>query len=337
MRTNEFRLPLRIILTGFLLIGFVPLTAAAFQIDVTLTPMTNRKNNPTNGGEAARLLLAVQPDYAANASCVNYEDVFGHGFGESVKSAKKGDWYRHQSATFIDYFAPDAPPVRYSLKTKKYDAFTGDAENHLWFTNVESPALLALDKTLKFEIVGSETIDFEIVGKTEKRELIKIKVTGETEVGGDWDKTIAFLYVAPDLKNLVVKTELIFPKGGRICTLSDVSFDVPDGIFAEFIRYRRRPYGKHLTLPKPSDVAQLEFNDSSNRDSLYFTGRSLLEALPRFVPDGGYQAKWILYQTGTITLKDGTVLHWSANGVNSLMLKHNYQERYYVLPPEVKK
>lgn len=209
---------------------------AAAQI---LPPM-NKPQNRESGDESARVLIAVQPDYTADVSCVNYENMTGHGFGESVKSAKKADWYRHESETFIDYFTPDEAAIRYTLKNKKYEAFTGDAENHLWFTSVESSALLALDESLKFEIVARETVDFEIAGKIKKRELIKIKVTGETEIGGDWDKAVAYLYVAPDLKNLVVKTELIFPKGGRICTLKDVSFDVPDGIFDEFIHYRRR-------------------------------------------------------------------------------------------------
>ena len=335
MRTNEFYLPSRIILMVFLLIGFVPLTAAAFQIDKILTPTMNQNNNLTNDDEAARRLIAAQPDYTANVACSNYENEFGHGFEESVKSWKKGDWYRHESEKFIDYFTPDAPPVRYSLKTKRYDAFLGDAENHLWFTQIESPALLAKDKTLRFEIIKTEKNDLKIGAKSEKPELIKIKVTGETNVGGDWDKATAFLYVAPDSKNLVVKTELIFPKGGRICTLQNISFVVPDGVFTEFTDYRRRSQiEKHLALPKAADVAKVEFNNSSNDLSFYFTEKSLLESLPRFVPGEGYKTKWILYQTGTMTLTDGTILHWSANDKNSLMLKYGIQERYYVLPSD---
>lgn len=231
----------------FLLLFFTSCNADAFQIDKTLTPMTDQQNRKT-GDDAARRLLAAQPDFTANLSCLNYEDIFGHGFGESIKTAKKGDWYRHESETFIDYFVPGQPPVRYSLKTRRYEPFLGDAENHLWFMSVESPALLARDETLNFEIVEKETIDFEINGKTEKRELIKIKVTGETAVGGDYDKAVAFLYVAPHLQNLVVKTELVFPKGGRNCTLRNISFVVPGGLFTKFDRYRRRQSDK--ILPK---------------------------------------------------------------------------------------
>jgi hypothetical protein len=216
------------------------LTAMFFcNADAQIFPSANKQQNKQSGDGAARGLIAVQPDFTADASCVNYENIAGHGFGESVKSAKKGDWYRHESKTFIDYFTPGEPAVRYTFKNKKYNAFTGDAENHLWFMSVESPALLALDKSLKFEIVGRETVEFQIAGKTEKHEQIKIKVTGETTVGGDWDKAVAFLYVAPDLKNLVVKTELMFPKGGRNCTLRNISFNVPKGLFTAFAAYRR--------------------------------------------------------------------------------------------------
>jgi hypothetical protein len=192
-----------------------------------------------NDDETARRLIAAQPDFTADSSCVNYENIGGHGFGESVKSAKKGDWYRHESSAFTDYFVPGESAVRYTFKNKKYEPFAGDTENHLWFMSIESPALLALDMSLKFEIVGREMVDFEIAGQTKKREQIKVKVSGETSVGGDFDKAVGFLYVVPDLKNLVVKTELELAKGGRNCTLSNISFDVPDGLFTDFIKYRQ--------------------------------------------------------------------------------------------------
>lgn len=211
--------------------------------------MSNQPNKRIDDLEPRRL-LAAQPDYRANASCLRYEKRFGHGYTESLKSAKKGDFYRSESKTYIDYFSSDAPPVRYSFKTKKFEVFSGDAENHLWFTKIESSALLAADETLKFEIVGRESVDFETNGKTKKHELIKIKVTGETTIGGDgdWDKAEAFLYVAPDLKNLVVKTELFFPKAGRNCTLREISFDVPEEIFKQFDQYRRRQAAKDSSI-----------------------------------------------------------------------------------------
>jgi hypothetical protein len=67
----------------------------------------------------------------------------------------------------------------------------------------------------------------------------------------------------------------------------------------------------------------------------FFTEKTLLETLPRFVPGGNYQTK-MTYQSGTITLKDGTVLTWSADSANSLRLRHNYLEQYYLLPPEAR-
>ena len=212
--------------------------ADAFQIDNAM-PSINKQQNEKTDDRAARQLIAVQPDFTANASCLNYENIGGHGFSEILKSAKKGAWYRHESKTFIDYFIPYEPPIHYTFKNKEYVVYTGDTENHLWFMSVGSPALLALDKSLKFEIVTNQKIDFESDGKTVKPALMKIKVTGETTIGGDFDKTVVFLYVAPNLNNLVVKTELIFPKGGRNCSLRNISFTVPDGLFTNFIKFRQ--------------------------------------------------------------------------------------------------
>ncbi|HEY0049833.1 MAG TPA: hypothetical protein VGB68_11130 [Pyrinomonadaceae bacterium] len=223
------------------------LAASAFQIEKRSPRMTNQQNKIFDEAEPRRL-LAAQPDYTASVSCLRYEKTFGHGYGESLKAAKKSGFYRLEAKTYIDYLSPDAPPVRYSFKTKKFEVFSGDAENHLWFTKIESPALLVQDETLKFEIVGRESVDFQTNGKTKKRELIKIKVTGETAVGGDWDKAEAFLYVAPDLKNLVVKTELFFPKAGRSCALADVSFIVPQELFKPFNEYRRRQAAKNSSF-----------------------------------------------------------------------------------------
>jgi len=215
------------------------LTATVFyQVGAQTLESINKQQGKERGDETARRLIAVQPDFTAESTCLNYENTMGLGFGALVKTAKKDGWYRHESETFIDYFIPGEAPVHYTFKNKQYIAYTGEVDNHLWFMSVESPALLALDKSLKFEIVGRTEVDLKITGKTKQRQQIKIKVTGKTEIGGDLDEAVAFLYVVPDLKNLVVKTELIFPKGGRNCTLRNISFIVPDGLFTAFRTYR---------------------------------------------------------------------------------------------------
>ncbi len=206
--------------------------------------MKINQTDEKNENVSSRQMIAVQPDFTAAMSCLKYEETFGHGYGEQFKSAKKGDFYRHEAKDYIDYFSPHAPPYRYSFKTKKFEPFTGDVDNHLWFESLESPALLAQDESLKIELIGKEMLDFKTGGKTEKRERIKIKVTGETEVGGDYDKAEGFLYVAPELKNLVVKTELIFPTAGQICTLKNISFGAPANLFKQFADYRRAEVGK---------------------------------------------------------------------------------------------
>lgn len=198
-----------------------------------------------------RTMIASQPDFTAQMSCVKYEKTFGHGYGESFKLVKKGDFYRHETNNYVDYFSPNLPPARYTLKTKKFELFAGDLENHIWFESLESSALLARDDNLKFEMVGSETGEFEVNGRTQKLELIKIKATGETEVGGDFDRAQAFLYLAPDLRGVVVKTELILPNAGRKCSLQNISFTASSNeLFREFTIYRNRQIDKSKSSEK---------------------------------------------------------------------------------------
>ena len=283
----------------------------------------NQKSDDT----AARDLIADQPDFTADSSCVKYENTGGQGFGESLKSAKKGDWYRHESPKFIDYFVPREPPLRYSFKNKKYEPFTGDTENHLWFFTIESPALLALDKSLKFEIVGRKTVAFGFAGRTEKREQIKIKVSGQTTIGGDLDKTVAFLYVMPSLRNLVVKTELIFPKGGKNCTLRNISFNVPDGLFTDFFEYRTK---KLLTLPKAEDIARIEISKTSAID--WYKPDQLLKLLPEFEASEGTYVSKQPFQYGTFVLKNGERIKWIAGGKDSILLSEGSREQLFKIP-----
>ena len=100
---------------------------------------------------------------------------------------------------------------------------------------------------------------------------------------------------------------------------------------------RRILYGDYshgeMTLPKIEDVKEIQVEPS---DANWFTPESLLEALPKFVPGGSYQPKMI-WQNGSLELKDGTILTWRASGKNMLMLYTRGGEKYFQLPKKADK
>lgn len=284
----------------------------------TVSPQVLQKHDPTEllghrvirnkiDSNLAQQLLAAQPDFKAEMSCLISERS-KEDSGELFKSAKKGNIYRHETKDYIDYFSPNEPPFRFTFNTNKFEPFTGDIDNHLWFELIESPALIAKDESLNFSLIGKEIIDFEINGKTEKREWIKIKVTGKTEVGGDLDKAEVFLYIAPELKYLVVKTELNFPSFSRTCKSKNVSFDVQEDLFDQFLEYRRQ-IRKTIILPKAEDVSEVSIEQSAVK---FFTAESLVKILPQLIPTNEPYRPGRVFQNGYIKLKNGTIINWRA-------------------------
>ena len=75
---------------------------------------------------------------------------------------------------------------------------------------------------------------------------------------------------------------------------------------------------KRLTLPKAADIAEVSFLSGKK----WLTRISLLKILPGLVPsnNGFYLGKVI--QRGTLTLKDGTILHWTTAGKDHLVLRY---------------
>ncbi len=82
---------------------------------------------------------------------------------------------------------------------------------------------------------------------------------------------------------------------------------------------------KRLTLPKAADIAEVSFLSGKK----WLTRISLLKILPGLVPSntGFYLGKVI--QRGTLTLKDGTILHWTTAGKDHLVLRDGKKRRLY--------
>ncbi len=86
-----------------------------------------------------------------------------------------------------------------------------------------------------------------------------------------------------------------------------------------------------MTLPKAEEVEEISISSS---DGNWFTKDSLLRLLPKFVVGGGYITKMI-WQQGTIKLKNGKVLNWKADSNRTLVLYVRGGEKYFQLPKEV--
>ncbi len=88
-----------------------------------------------------------------------------------------------------------------------------------------------------------------------------------------------------------------------------------------------------VTLPKPGDVDRITIDPGAPGN--WYTPASLLAALPYLTPGSGtYSTKAGPFQRGTIALKDGTVLSWTANSKTSLLIHAGEGEQLFVRPPK---
>ena len=91
------------------------------------------------------------------------------------------------------------------------------------------------------------------------------------------------------------------------------------------------PIDKNISLPQPDEIATIE-TDSD----LWHTPKSLLDLLPKLVPSEMTYSTKMLFQKGSIVLKNGTVLHWLAGNKTSILIYREKGERLFVLPKESK-
>jgi hypothetical protein len=85
-----------------------------------------------------------------------------------------------------------------------------------------------------------------------------------------------------------------------------------------------------LMIPKIEDIKRIKVEKS---DGNWFTPDSLLKLLPKFKPGGGYKTK-MLWQHGTIKLKNGKVLKWRTYNRRTLVLFTRDKEKYFQIPNE---
>ncbi len=85
-----------------------------------------------------------------------------------------------------------------------------------------------------------------------------------------------------------------------------------------------------LMIPKIEDIKRIKVEKS---DGNWFTPESLLKLLPKFKLGGGYKTK-MLWQQGTIKLRNGKVLHWRTYDCRTLVFFTRDKEKYFQIPNE---
>lgn len=162
-------------------------------------------------------ILLNQPDFIADQQYFMFETHKHGGLSLPQKLAKKGSIYRwEESIDNVNFLRFDKPPVFCSAAGNNcFEAqHYRDCCGYLKANQVENYAKAS---DAKFELIGSEVV--------EGYDCIKIK-TGNVAK----EETIYF-YVAKDLKNLVIKIEVIQSDRKHTFILSNVSFDVPGELF----------------------------------------------------------------------------------------------------------
>jgi len=173
-----------------------------------LTPLTEEERLLS-----PRDLILTQPDFAADVSFFVGEG-FG-GYGGEEHDVHKGNRYRRESKFWIFVGEVGKTQVRLNYKDKTYDDI-GPSSGRVTDDDMSDLKTLAQDSDLSFVALGKVQMD--------GHKCIKIEVTPK----GDAKKI--YLYVARDLKNLVIASQVIEPKRDTVCRLRNISLDVPDGL-----------------------------------------------------------------------------------------------------------
>lgn len=225
--------------------------------------------------ESLRQLVIDQPDFRAEESerfSEKHLIAELRGFSTSYRVAKKGLTYRRDRDMVIGYGRSDEPSLLLYPRSREY---VESPHLGVWFENAASPSLLAAEQgaNLLFESLGDEQLD--------GRRCLKIQVSMPKEAAKSSMPTKVVYYLASDLRNLVIRTDLIDMLGTTIYTLKNISFDVPDELF-------RVPPGYKKSVADPTAEYRLrdhfELADLERLEPKSFR-KSLLERLPPGTPE----------------------------------------------------
>jgi len=176
-----------------------------------------------------REILAKQPDFNAVESFSEFEAIGG--VSVSMKVAKKGEYYRRETEIMVFFDKPGQPTIQYWRPAK---IFVDDPPTRAprWYDHASEAEIFVEAEGVKFEIVGTESVD--------GHECAKIKASKENRIASNKDDEVTvFIYSAKDLHNLAIKTEVFLPDRRRTYVLKDISFEVSDDLFKVLSRYKK--------------------------------------------------------------------------------------------------
>jgi hypothetical protein len=161
----------------------------------------------------ARDLLLNQPDFMADLSFFVAHRVSGHGFSQRL--VRKGNRYREESEFWIFVGELGKPSARLFPKTKVYDDYVPPHGGSLHNPPIDTAAV-AREDDITFTALGTVVID--------GHNCIKIEARRKTTP----DKY--YFYLARDLKNLAIVTQLVQPNRNTVQRLTNISLEVPDSL-----------------------------------------------------------------------------------------------------------
>ena len=160
-----------------------------------------------------RDLILNQPDFMADLQFFVAHRVSGHGF--ALRLVRKGNRYREESQFWIFIGELGKPSARIFPETKTYDDYVpahgGSLENP-----PINPAAVAQESDVTFTALGTIALDGHHCVKVEGRRKDK--------------PDTYYFYVARDLKNLIIATQLTQPNRNTVQKLTNISLEVPDSL-----------------------------------------------------------------------------------------------------------
>ena len=160
---------------------------------------------------------------------MDVEPKIGGGMSTVSEIAKRDDTYWRDNGFFVFLSKPNGVRLRLSRKDKTHDELQRtENERSLWYSGISDVEIFAAKKKIRFERVGTETVD--------GHSCLKIKANPDASAA---TKEAVYFYAARDLKNLVIKVELQTSWRTTTYSLKDISFKVPEMLFAVPADYKQ--------------------------------------------------------------------------------------------------
>ena len=219
-------------------------------------------------------ILANQPDFVAD-ELFFYGEGFG-GFSDKRRVARKGNRYFVDTG-YVKVITEPGKEIRLNDKNKTFEEAPIGSEFALGDGHSIDPQILASQKGATFTALGTQPIDGHKCIK------IEAKIPDQTAQ--------VFLYIAEDLKYLVVAAQVLDPPRGAIQRLQNISLDVPAGLVEIPPNYRPLPKHKWSRV----DSANVSYDGKPGKDYSVFRsddGNQLFITLYEPHPDTGAPLPW---------------------------------------------